>query len=260
MRSVRFTVQLALTSVLGVSLFSCATPPSAHVATLAEQIQSDTAIGRRMSEPFEAGLKIRSDMELSVFLRGVAAKMADTLPELKSSPIGVWIVADRDAKWRNYALPGNRVYLSSKLLKGMDYENEVAAAIAFELGHIVKRHAVLRLERQKNGAGIPGDLADEPSSVDYFSARGIFTYDQSELKAATEAAIRLMYQAEYDPRGLISLWNRYQSEPQHSPFEPEVLVKLVEWSRQSIALYSPLRNPIIRSEAFMKMQKRFRRL
>jgi hypothetical protein len=69
-----------------------------------------------------------------------------------------------------------------------------------------------------------------------------------------------MYRAGFDPRGLISFWNRYAENPAHSPLDPGLLQQLIERSRTAIAQRAPLRNPIVRSKEFLALKKRIERL
>lgn len=253
-----------------ILMTSCATPPPPRVVTLEEQIRQDHQLGTQLSEAFEGQFKIKKDIDVSVFLRRVAERLAHAEPKLKESPVGVFVVQDRDSKWRNYGLPGNRVYLSAGFLKSVEYENELAAAMALELAHLLSRHALNRLEKApgvvqlESGSLIEGILPAQPdrfsASIDYFSPKGIFSFEEGEYLASAEIAVGLLYRAGYDPRGMVSLWNRYLQSPAISPVEKSTLSALLENTRQWIATSAPLRNPVVRSQEFVAIQKRIQKL
>jgi predicted Zn-dependent protease len=263
---------LTTSRVLGfvgvVALAGCATTvPAPPPITPAEQVQRDQAAGTELARQFEAQLKFKQDKEVLVYLRNLAGALADATPELRSAAVGALVVSDRGGRWHDYAIPGNRLYLSSGLLKRVSFENELAAAMALQFGHVMKRHVFLRLQEQKLKATGPSDYPSleglVPSSgkaVDFFSPTGVYSFPDEYYLEAVEAAVEVLYKAGYDPRGLVSLWEIYETNPSHSPFEKDLLTKLLEKTRRVIALYSPLRNPIVRSQAFITIQRRMQRL
>jgi predicted Zn-dependent protease len=163
-----------------------------------------------------------------------------------------------------YALPEGRVYLPLGLLKEFDFENEVAAAIAFQLAHLRKKNLHTRvwdLYSGENGKPIFSDLMMQaPQSVDFFDANGLFAFTDEMEVATLQEAVRILYQAGYDARGLTALLERFKKNPDQSPYGPGTLEKLVEQSFRAIALLSPLRNPIVQSHDFLSIRKRIRRL
>ena len=253
-------------------LAGCATVPPPAVIPWEEQVRRDNAMGVSLAPDFERRIAIKGDIEVNVYLRNLAARIASSSNGIKDSPVGVFLVTDRTEKWRDYGLPGNRVYLSTGLVKQLEFENELAAAIAFEFAHILKRHAISKLP-PSDGASMTGlppveSQASSPGTdgvtlgnhVEYFGPVGIFSFSQEDYLSSCELAVDLLYKSGFDPRGLVSLFVRFQQSPGRSPLDPALLVKLLEKTRQTIALYAPLRNPIVRSEAFLTIRKRIRKL
>lgn len=251
-------------------LQGCASGPPPKRVSVEEQIRQDVAVGSQMAETFETKLRIKKDPEVSVYLRGLGQKLTGQVPELKAAPLGVLVVEDRGGKWFDYSLPGNRVYLSVGWLKGTEFENEVAAAIAVELAHIVKRHAVIRLTHDPEIARLEGSVIESvmpvaaPDSgrvnVDFFGPKGIFAFTQENRLDATEMAVDILYKAGFDPRGLIAFWSNHLAHPESSPFDSDLIQRLIERARAEIAERSPLRNPIVRSKEFLAVKKRIGRL
>jgi hypothetical protein len=52
----------------------------------------------------------------------------------------------------------------------------------------------------------------------------------------------------------------YQEHAEFSPFGAVELTDLIEAARHEISISAPLRNPIMRSEAFLKIQPRLKTL
>lgn len=252
----------------------CASGPLLELPiTQTERYQRDEEIGAGLARQLESKLAFKQNKDLLVYLHRLASKLIEPNETLKYTSVGVLVIADRGSVWRNFSIPGNRVYLSAGLLKRIEYENELAAAIAFELAHILKRHVPQRM-REKRASFQASNPADYPSieglvptssdgadkEVDFFSPTGVYAYTDEYFLECVEGAVNILYDAGFDPRGLVSLWELYRSQPAHSPFEDDLLKKLTDRTRTSIAQHSPLRNPIVRSQAFLAIQKRLKNL
>lgn len=261
-RSEKLAYAAAACLVAAASLFSCAGPEPRREVTLEERIREDNRIGQEMSADFESRIDLKKNVEVSIYLRKVAQRLADISPELRGAPLGVFLVQDsKSANWKNYSLPGNRIYLSVNVIKRLDYENELAGLMAFELSHILNRHVLARLQEEQvlKEKGTDGGILPS-KKVDFFGGSGLFSFTDENRIQSAETAVSLMYKAGYDPRGMVGLWNRYTSFGSKSPYEPELLSKLVEKSRESIAYFAPLRNPVVRSDAFLSMKRRIESL
>lgn len=242
-------------TLLCITLASCSSPPPVKQVTREEQIQQDNTRGKELVPQFESQLKIKKDIEVTVYLRNIATRLTHQVPDLNNSPIGVLLYADKEKKWRNYAVPGNRVYLSTAFVKSLEFENELAAAIAFELSNISKRWMMDRVEKLTQQEPVTGQ-----NRLDFFGPAGVFNFSDEELLSSIDGAIDILYLAGFDTRGLVSLFQKYQSSPNQSPYESSSLLKMIDRTRQAIAMHAPLRNPVVRSEAFLKMQKRLQNL
>jgi predicted Zn-dependent protease len=254
-----------LTSLLLLSLvWGCSTPPLPAPIRLEERIRQDNAVGQKLAGEIEPRLRLKNDVEVSVYLRRLAVRIAERSDELKDSPLGVLFVS-APGQWRNFAIPGNRIYLSVELMRQLEFENEAAAAIAMELGHLISRDLVIRLERLSDTSRADSSLRGEAISGDdgvpqFFGPGGALNFSADENIRATETGINIMYQAGIDPRGMVRLLSRYMDHIQYSPYDKQMLEKLLETSRQSIASFAPLRNPIVSSDSYEEIKKRIMKL
>lgn len=263
------TLRVTCAAAVIAAISGCATlPPPPPPLTTEEIVMQDNAKGLQLAPDFERKIKIKRDDDVSIYLRGMAERLASSRPELKNSPIGVLLIQDlAPGKWQNYSLPGNRIYVSTGLLKSLAYENEVAAAVALQLAHILRRDVVNRLNDTGALVGAPAGpdqdnpwTAPTPQSIQYFGVAGIFSYPEAAYLGAIDLAVELLYAAGIDSRGLVSLWSKYQSNPAKSPFERGVVDKLLDRTRKAIAGKAPLLNPIVRTDEFLKVQKRIQKL
>jgi predicted Zn-dependent protease len=258
---------------------SCVTAPQhTKVISKEEGKKQKHARSNELALDFEAQLKFKKNTEVSLYLKKIAENLVASTPELQGTSVGIWLIQERNGKWQSFGLPGNRIYLPTGLLRNLNFENEVAAAIALQLSHILKRDVQNRIqeiaENSKQDltkmdsekvssstlAGLVPDMEGTEKKVDYFGLNGIFSFtDEAEIASAKDA-VGILYRAGYDARGLISLCQVYQNNPEHSPHEKDTVSKLLEQARQEIAHFPPLRNPVVRSQSFVLIQKRIRQL
>jgi predicted Zn-dependent protease len=246
--------------------FACATAPKPKPVTRTEIVQHDNAVGTELTGKFEAQIKVQSDREVTLFLRKIAQTLSKSAPDLNGTNVGVLLVRDIKGSWKNFGLPGNRVYVSSALLRSLEFENEAAATIAFELAHIEKRHLMSRVQEAQPALGgtelfsLRMNSPEQTKAIDFVGPNGVFVFtDEAELEAV-DAAVELLYQGGYDPRGLLGVWQTYNQNAKHSPYDQAQLTKLLERTRKAITRYAPLRNPIVRTAEFIAIQKRIRKL
>lgn len=256
-------------SCLFFVMTGCTTPVKPVLINKEEVLKKDQSLWEAVSRNFEPQLKVKKDTEISVYLRKVAQNLVDSSQDLKGSPVGIWLIHSKNGKWMSYNLPKSRVYLPIEILRELQYENEVASLIAIQLGHLVKGQTQnhikqssqyreweqAELEKLTEKEGHPAH-----PKLDYFGPSGVFVYSEAELGNALQAAVEILYQAGYDPRGVISVYEKLKKYSNHSPYEVSTIEKLLEQARGEIAAYAPLRNPIVRSQSFLNVQKRLEKL
>ena len=135
----------------------CASPSPIQVVSPEEIQRRDQAVGLEIAQQFESGLSFVRNQAVSIYLRTLATNLLESTPELRGSPVGIWLLQGRQGrrreKWRSYALPGNRIYLSVELLREIEFENEIAAEIAIQFSHLVEKHALERFLKLQEGGG-----------------------------------------------------------------------------------------------------------
>ncbi len=271
--------------ILTVSLIfsGCASvaPPHNQV-THAEMVKRDHVMELQLIQKMESKLKFKRDLKVLGYLRKIAQTLVDGTPGLQGSRAIVSLIQDKKTKWKSYSLPGNRIYLSVSLLRTLQFENEIAAEMAIQFGHLLNQPLIARLsqssqnskaaQNSKNSKNIKTaqddshrdqvheDHSEVFKNVDYFGPKGLFSFSEEAEISTMQTAVGLLYRAGYDARGLISLYNRFQENPSYSPYELGTINRLIDHTRQEIAIYAPLRNPIVRSEEFLLIRKRIKNL
>jgi predicted Zn-dependent protease len=289
MRQLRLNIQsrtwfLALKSCIGAKVLvlvfiafgavmeggcSTSTKPPSSASISAEKAGAEQVRPKKIEKGIESQLKLKKDKEVTAYLEKIAKTLLDGTPELQNAPVKVSLILDKDRKWRNYALPQNRIYLSVSLLKKFEYENEVAAMIAKELSHLMRKHAAVKKETELAGVAITHvslkmlqkETSRAFSAPVYSNPRENFDFSEQKEIEAIQTSVGILYRAGYDARGLISLCEKFQNNPKHSPYRTKALLdEMRDEARKEISLFAPLRNPIVQSQNFLLIKKRIQLL
>ena len=114
-----------------------------------------------------------------------------------------------------WALPGGKVGVYTGIFKVATNQDQLAAVVAHEIGHVIARHHDERITRQLGAAGavqllgsLAGDYSQLATQGGSVLAQAGFLLPNSRAQE-TEADVvgqDLMAQAGFDPRGAVALW------------------------------------------------------
>lgn len=143
---------------------------------------------------------------------------------------GSWIIKEDAPKTTaiESALPGGPVFIHRGLLLTLDNESELAGVIAHELGHINARHHAKFLEKTYGLNILLNILAVATSQSQYHQivmqlaqvSAGLLQlkYSRDQEREADALGVRFTYEAGYDPRGLITTFEKFKKmEKTHAP-------------------------------------------
>lgn len=121
-----------------------------------------------------------------------------------------------------FATPSGLVFVTRGLLKLSTSEDSVAAILAHEIGHIVKRHGIKSIEKSRTTAAVTGAFGDTvdnigvlpltemtetfTGSIDDIAQKMVVNgYSREFEKQADEAAVKTLIKVGYNPNALIEL-------------------------------------------------------
>lgn len=168
----------------------------------------------------------------------VKAKKAQTSDARQRGYVGCVvnaIVARLPAQWRStgweyavfvdkepnaFALPGGKVGVYTGIFTVAKNQDQLAAVIAHEVGHVVSRHHEERITRQmqtQTGLGLISALlgarygegvAQTTNQLGGVAAQGLFVLPNSRTQESEADVVgqQLMAQAGFDPRAAVGLW------------------------------------------------------
>lgn len=116
-----------------------------------------------------------------------------------------------------FALPGGNVVVYTGLLRAAKNDSEIAGVLAHEIGHVEKRHTLKRVLRSASWFALfniaVGGL-DTNSAVVLAKAIDLegLRYNRDQEQEADLTGIRIAYKADYNPAGLIEIFERIKEE------------------------------------------------
>jgi len=196
---------LILVSLL---ILRCATTgPGGKTSVILISTEQEVSIGKQMAEQVDKDFMILGDTVVQNYISRVGNKLAQ-VSDRKELPYHFKVIESKELN--AFALPGGYIYIYTGLLKLMESEAELAGVLGHEVGHIVARHGVIRLQ-QVIGISILLDIALGKSSeaVQQGVSVGIGLMLQgfsreNELEADYDA-IFYMPRAGYNPKGMVDL-------------------------------------------------------
>ncbi len=173
---------------------------------------------------------------IETYLKKFIQNLSSNQSELKKYEPEIFIMSKKSG-YRLRSVPANRYYFSIEGLKNLEYENELAAAISIEIGHQLLGHY------------------GKFKKLEQFSVPSDFKMTTKQIKAAIRKAALVMYRNGFDLRGIPHYWESQFKAKVKLGLTEVILRDLVDYSYREISKLIPLRNPIIKTEAFLIFQK-----
>lgn len=240
----KLLILLTLTVLSLVGILGCSTVVVEEKKDdIKVRVLRESRIGQKLALSLERKINIVKDPKLDRYFTTLGESLLSVTPELNAFPLQVRVFRQKKTqKLSHYSLPGNRVYLSLDLLKIYEFENEFAAALAIEMGRLMGKVVLGRVD------GIP--------EKEYFNRHGLFEVSLEGETAALQNAIEILYRAGYDPRGMVTLYQKMDQNSGKVLLDKDLIDELIEESRRKVASSSPLRNPIVQSAKFLEIRQR----
>jgi len=145
---------------------------------------------------------------------------------------GQWeVVVFEDATPNAFALPGNKIGIHSGMLKLVNNQDQLAAVVGHEIGHVLAKHSNERASQEmvvNQGMNMVQAVAAPQSALGQ-TAVGLLgvgaqygilmPYSRVHESEADIIGVDLMAKAGFDPRQSISLWQIMDQAAQAQPIE-----------------------------------------
>lgn len=201
-----------LPTTLIALLSACATSPTGRTQFIYMPDNQVDQMGLQAFDSMKSKNQISSNPRHSQFAQCVAYNLTQQTG-------GQWeVVVFEDESLNAFALPGNKIGVHSGLINLVDNQDQLAAVIGHEIGHVLSRHSNERLSQETAvSTGLQMIQAvTQPQTALGQTALGllgvgaqygvILPYSRIHESEADTIGLDLMARAGFDPRQSINLW------------------------------------------------------
>jgi len=218
----RYRASLAAVLVAAApALFGCATgqgPAKGQFNLIS--LQEEWALGRQLSRDLEHELEIVHDPEAVAYLDRMGQRLA-AQTWLRDAPWEFHLV--RDDAINAFNIPGGHVYVNTGLVHATDNAAELAGVLAHEISHGAARHATENLSKAYGWNLVASLLLGQNAPlyqqiVASIATTGVFMkFSRDAEREADEWGVRYMYDAGYDPYGMVTMFQELLAERERKP-------------------------------------------
>jgi len=220
-----------LALVLCVFLFGCST--EYNLATKQEEVffystDREVAMGWAIAKEATKSEKFADDPLLQKRVEDIGKKIVSVC-DRKDIDYHFYVLADEEVN--AVSLPGGYVYVNKGLLDKVANDDELAGVLGHEIGHIVARHSIKKLQAMMAYSLLSVLVAQASQSGDVANAANIAFasimsgYSREDEMLADQLGTRYMKAAGYDPHAMITFLRRLQEIDKRKPLQAKVYFK-----------------------------------
>lgn len=205
--------KLLVASALAL-LVACSTTPTGRSQLILVSDADMDKMGATAFNQIKTSGKVANDPAKAAYVRCVANALIAQLPEpARSQKWEVALIADDSAN--AFALPGGKVGVNTGLLKVAKNQDQLAAVVGHELGHVISRHAAERVSQQyatetalQIANSATGGQRQQLLGLLGAGAQAgvILPFSRKHESEADVLGQRYMAQAGFDPNAAAALW------------------------------------------------------
>ncbi|OAI14453.1 MULTISPECIES: M48 family metallopeptidase [Methylomonas] len=210
----------SLFTVLVGLLSACATSPTGRSQFIYMPDNQVDQMGLQAFDSMKSKNPISRNADYNQFAQCVAL-------DLTQQTGGQWeVVVFEDETLNAFALPGNKIGVHTGLIKLVDNQDQLAAVIGHEIGHVLSRHSNERLSQEtavSTGLSMV-QAVTQPQTALGQTALGLLgvgaqygvllPYSRVHETEADTIGLDLMAKAGFDPRQSINLWKKMDQASQ----------------------------------------------
>ena len=220
--------KLSAALLLVALMTACTTSPTNRRQVVLYSEAEMARQGEGAYRQMQSELTVSSDPRETTYVQCVADHVIAAL-EPTQQAANRWEVTVFDSPQANaFALPGGKIGLYTGLFDVAYNQDQLAAVLAHEVGHVLAQHGNERASRSAlRSAGIAaarvlGASSRTVQAIDYGSQLGLqLPFDRAQESEADAIGLMLMARAGFDPEQSIALWKNMNADAGARP--PEFL-------------------------------------
>jgi beta-barrel assembly-enhancing protease len=229
-------------------------------------LEQEWQLGQQLERDLATKLSINRDAAINGYVDRLGRRLlAQT--EMRNLPWKFHVVNNREINAFN--IPGGHVYVHTGLIANSDNVAELAGVMAHEIAHGVERHGTEQLTRVYGLNILAGALlGNDPATYQRILAQVVGTgtiarFSRSAEREADRLGVRVMYDAGYDPAGMVAMFQSLLEQRRRQPssvnqfFATHPLTEdRIRDTRSMIAQLPPKSGLISRDPAFQDVRQR----
>jgi len=181
------------------------------------KVNEDTVLEKPLGKLVELGVELQYEVVKDPLLTGYVQRIGQTEVAAGSHrgrvPYRFKVVESSEVN--AFAIPWGGIYVTKGLLNTADNEEEVAAVIGHEIGHVEGRHAVQAFKRDMLiglglslvGKQVSDDLGEALQIGNYFLG---LKYSRDHEYDADRRGVEMCFRSQYDPQGEVEFFGKLQ--------------------------------------------------
>lgn len=189
-----------------------------------KEVQLGRAIARKVKEEYEAA----DDPLIQKRVEEIGARIAFVCD--RKGIDYYWTVLEND-EVNAFALPGGFIYVHSGLVREVASDDELAAVLAHEAGHIAARHSIKKLQALQGYSILRILLSAVPqtrqvgNAADIAFGEIVSGYSRKDELLADRLGARYAKRAGYDPKAMITFLERLDEINKRKPLRQPVFFR-----------------------------------
>lgn len=194
--------------LLSLFLAGCATTGpggerSVIIISTAQEVQIGAAVDQNIRQEYQ----VLNDPQLATYVTGVGQRVAAHSERQDVTYSFILLLSD---EVNAFAAPGGYIYVTTGLLEAAGDEAELAGVLGHEIGHVVGRHSVRRLQTAY-GAALAADLVlgdrGTLQAIAAVATQVVLMKNSRENELESDHfGIKYSYAAGYDPRAILGFF------------------------------------------------------
>ena len=184
---------------------------------------SEVKLGRSLARKIENKFKVCKDIQLQERVEKIGQRLVSICDR---KDITYCFTVLESEKVNAFALPGGYVYVNEGLIEKTDSDDEIAAVLAHEIGHIVARHSIKRLQASLgyNLLSILALVATKDARFkrgsDFAFYQIMLGYSREDELLADRLAVKYVQRAGYNPEAIIVFLEKLRQIEKEAPLRP----------------------------------------
>jgi len=206
-------ISILLPLLLALIIGCVTTGPGGKKSLILIPTQTEVELGKEVVKEVESTEKVLSNPQVQSYVSNIGSKVSKVCD--RKDVKYTFKVLDSE-EINAFACPGGFIYIYKGLMKKMDNEAQLAAVLAHEVGHIVARHSVKRLQAIYGYSIVMevalGDKMGKTARQMVDAATGVVLlgYGRENEYEADDYGILYSKKAGYNPKGMVQIFEKFK--------------------------------------------------